>query len=192
MAITLQFSMGFPPFSLFESFLIHESLKIPFGAFVAAFHFSSNPKCRKGSHQTPDSESGPWESHPCRVLRQLRREVSLSLLRFMAVSVAVGYFWMARKRSSPCFPLSPGWTGGSWRTFIRLRFSPPRRNVSDECVFGFQGPRKAHRLLTFSLPNFFARFPHFFKKIFCAGSRKQKSAHCTCLVGVVSAKNKTR
>ena len=110
----------------------------------------------------------------------------------MAVSVAVGYFWMARKRSSPCFPLSPGWTGGSWRTFIRLRFSPPRRNVSDECVFGFQGSRKAHRLLTFSLPNFFARFPHFFKKIFCAGSRKQKSAHCTCLVGVVSAKNKTR
>ena len=40
----------------------------------------------------PDSDSGPWESHPCRVLRQLRREVSLSLLRFMAASVAVGYF----------------------------------------------------------------------------------------------------
>ena len=97
---------------------------------------------------------------------------------------------MARKRSSPCFPLSPGWTGGSWRTFIRLRFSPPHRNVSDECVFGFQGSRKAHRLLTFSLPNFFSRFPHFFKKIFCAGSRKQKSAHCTCLVGVVSAKKR--
>jgi len=51
MAITLQFSMGFPPFSEFESFLIHESLKIPFGAFVAAFHFSSNPKCRKGNQQ---------------------------------------------------------------------------------------------------------------------------------------------
>ena len=45
---------------------------------------------------------------------------------------------MAWKRSPPCFPLSPGWTGGSWRTFIRLRFSPPRRNVSDECVFGCQ------------------------------------------------------
>ena len=66
------------------------------------------------------------------------------------------------------------------------------RNVSDECIWNFQGSRKAFRLLTFSLPNFFARFPHFFKKIFCAGSRKQKSAHCTCLVGVVSAKNKTR
>ena len=81
-----------PLSQFFESLLIHESLKASFGAFVAAFHFSSNPKCRKGSHQTPDSESGPWESHPCRVLRQLRREVSLSLLRFVAVSVAVGYF----------------------------------------------------------------------------------------------------
>ena len=53
--------------------------KIIFGALVVALNFSSNPKCKKGNHQTPDSESGPWESHPCRVLRQLRREVSLAL-----------------------------------------------------------------------------------------------------------------
>ena len=30
--------------------------------------------------------SGPWESHPCRVLRQLRREVSLSLALVFAVA----------------------------------------------------------------------------------------------------------
>ena len=42
---------------------------------------------------------------PCLVLRQLRREVSLTLKRFMAISVAIGYFRMVRKRSPPCFPL---------------------------------------------------------------------------------------
>ncbi len=131
---------------VFSSFLyIFESLRsiktqnaFCFWALIAALNFSSNPKCRKGNHQTPDSESGPWESHPCRVLRQLRREVSLSLLRFIALSVAVGYFRMVRKRSPPCFPLLPGGAGGSWRTFIRLGLSPPHRNVPDECVFSCQ------------------------------------------------------
>ena len=56
----------------------------------------------------------------------------------MAISVAAGYFRMVRKRSPPCFPLLPGWAGGSWRTFIRLGLSPPLRNVPDECLLSFQ------------------------------------------------------
>jgi hypothetical protein len=46
------------------------------------------------------------------------------------------------------------------------------------------------RLFAFSLSlcRIFCEIPTLFQKIFCAGSRKQKSAHCTCLVGVVSAK----
>ena len=49
-------------------------------------------------------------------------------------------------------------------------------------------------LIAFSLSlcRIFCEIPTLFQKIFCTGSRKQKSAHCTCLVGVVSAKNKTR
>ena len=56
----------------------------------------------------------------------------------MAISVAIGYFRMVRKRSPPCFPLLPGWAGGSWRTFIRLELSLPLRNVPDECILSFQ------------------------------------------------------
>ncbi len=107
----------------------------------------------------------------------------------VAVSVAARYFRMVSGSLSTFCPADT--VSGRW-VLAYLHLAVGSRNVSDECVFGFQGSRKAHRLLTFSLPNFFARFPHFFKKIFCAGSRKQKSAHCTCLVGVVSAKNKTR
>ena len=44
----------------------------------------------------------------------------------------------------------------------------------------------------FLFAEFFCEIPTLFQKIFCAGFRKQKSAHCACLVGVVSAKNKTR
>ena len=49
-----------------------------FCALVGAFHSASPPKRAKGNHLTLDCESSPWAFHPCRVLRQLRREVSLS------------------------------------------------------------------------------------------------------------------
>jgi hypothetical protein len=48
----------------------------------------------KGNHQTPDCESGSWESHPRRVLRRFRRKVSLSPESVVALSVAIGYFGM--------------------------------------------------------------------------------------------------
>lgn len=51
-----------------------------FCALVGAFHSASPPKHTKGNHLTLESESSPWAFHPCRVLRQLRREVSLSYL----------------------------------------------------------------------------------------------------------------
>ena len=88
-----------PPFGfdLNLSNKIHQNAKLSryrsvFALWSLHLIFPRNPKCRKGMHQTPDSESGPWESHPCRVLRQLRREVSLSPEPVMAVSVATGYF----------------------------------------------------------------------------------------------------
>ena len=37
-------------------------------------------------------------------LRREYREVSLSLNRFIALSVAIGYFRMARNRYQPCSP----------------------------------------------------------------------------------------
>ena len=77
----------------------------------------------------PDSESGPWESHPCRVLRQLRREVSLSLLRFMAVSVAVGYFRMVSGSLSTFCPADT--VSGRW-VLAYLHLAVGSRNVSDE------------------------------------------------------------
>ena len=51
-----------------------------FCALVGVFHSASPPKHTKGNHLTLESESSPWAFHPCRVLRQLRREVSLSCL----------------------------------------------------------------------------------------------------------------
>ena len=73
-------------------YMIHQNTNLLLCALVGAYYLSSTPHMHKGIHQTPDSESGPWESHPCRVLRQLRREVSLSPEPVMAVSVATGYF----------------------------------------------------------------------------------------------------
>ena len=90
----------------------------------------------------------------------------------MAISVATGYFRMVRKRSPPCFPLLPGWAGGSWRTFIRLGLSPPLRNVSDECVFSCQVAVSRNfsshpPTATFEAPKRHLFF-NFFKKIFSA------------------------
>ena len=51
-----------------------------FCALVGAFHSASPPKRAKENHLTLDCVSSPWAFHPCRVLRQLRREVSLSCL----------------------------------------------------------------------------------------------------------------
>jgi len=51
------------------------------------------------------------------------------------------------------------------------------------------------RLFAFSLSlcRIFLRDSHTFsKKFFVPVPENKKSAHCTCLVGVVSAKNKTR
>ena len=44
-----------------------------------------------GIHQTLACETSPWESHPCRVLRQLRREVSLYPARVVAIPGAARY-----------------------------------------------------------------------------------------------------
>ena len=176
--------MGLSSFQSIESLLIHESLKIPFGAFVAAFHFSSNPKCRKGSHQTPDSESGPWESHPRRVLRRFRRKVSLYPKPVMAVSVAIGYFRMVSGALSTLCPADT--VSGRW-VLAYLHSAVDLGNVSDEWYSIFKVPG---RLIAFSLSlsRIFSRDSQTFSNKFCAGSRKQKSAHCTCLAGAVSAK----
>ena len=95
----------------------------------------------------------------------------------MAISVAVGYFRMVRKRSPPCFPLLPGWAGGSWRTFIRLGLSPPLRNVPDECLLSFQrslGHFSPHSFTATSKAKkrhlFFQSF-----KIFCFSHSSKKS-----------------
>ena len=99
--------------------------------FVAAFHFSSNPKCRKGSHQTPDSESGPWESHPRRVLRRFRRKVSLYPKPVVAVSVAARYFRMVSGSLSTFCPADT--VSGRW-VLAYLHLAVGSRNVSDECI----------------------------------------------------------
>ena len=61
-------------------FLLHQNTEKSFCALVGAFYSASPPKHTKGNHLTLESESSPWAFHPCRVLRQLRREVSLSYL----------------------------------------------------------------------------------------------------------------
>ena len=118
-------------FSEFESFLIHESLKIPFGAFVSRISFFLEPKCRKGSHQTPDSESGPWESHPRRVLRRFRRKVSLYPKPVVAVSVVARYFRMVSGSLSTFCPADT--VSGRW-VLAYLHLAVGSRNVSDECI----------------------------------------------------------
>ena len=68
----------------------------------------------------PDSESGPWESHPRRVLRQLHREVSLSLNRFIALSELMDiseWFGNARHlafRDNPCGQEVRGAPSSGW------------------------------------------------------------------------------
>lgn len=74
----------------------------------------------------PDSESGPWESHPCRVLRQLRREVSLTPVPVVAVA--------------DCRSACPGWVEslaseeGPGAPQVWLGYYPGTGNVSDECI----------------------------------------------------------
>ena len=172
MTITLHFSMGLSSFQSIESLLIHESLKIPFGAFVAAFHFSSNPKCRKGSHQTPDSESGPWESHPRRVLRRFRRKVSLYPKPVMAVSVAIGYFRMVSGALSTLCPADT--VSGRW-VLAYLHSAVDLGNVSDEWYSIFKVPG---RLIAFSLSlcRIFLRDSHTFsKKLFVLVPENKKA-----------------
>lgn len=94
-------------------------------ALIAALNFSSNPKCMKGNHQTPDCESGSWESHPRRVLRRFRRKVSLSPESVVALSVAIGYFGMVSEPLTTLHSANVKKTGGSWRTFLRLRALTP-------------------------------------------------------------------
>ena len=79
----------------------------------------------------PDSESGPWESHPRRVLRRFRRKVSLYPKPVVAVSVAARYFRMV---SGPLATLCPADTvSGRW-VLAYLPLAVGSRNVSDECI----------------------------------------------------------
>ena len=75
----------------------------------------------------PDSESGPWESHPRRVLRQLRREVSLCPVPVMASPGAARLFPHGR--------YSLAFHEGSWRICVVGLVLPDTGNVSDEWVF---------------------------------------------------------
>ena len=157
----------------------------------------SQPPTHMGIHQALVCETSPWESHPCRVLRQLRREVSLTLKRFMAISVAVGYFRMVRKRSPPCFPLLPGWAGGSWRTFIRLGLSPPLRNVPDECLLSFQRSLGHFSPHSFTATSKAKKRHLFFQsyKIFCFSIPAQKAKALRTLskgFGIEMPKSKKR
>lgn len=76
MAITLQFSMWYPPFIEIYSSLFPDG-------YVTVRYLSSTPHAQ-GIHQTLVCETSPWESHPRRVLRRLRREVSLTLVGLFA------------------------------------------------------------------------------------------------------------
>ena len=123
--------------------MIHQNTNPKLRVLVGAYYLSSTPHMHKGIHQTPDSESGPWESHPCRVLRQLRREVSLSPEPVIALSVVAGYFGMV---SGSLPTLCPADTiSGRW-ILAHLRaawnFRPGSGNVSDECVFDYQSSMK--------------------------------------------------
>ena len=116
--------------------MIHQNTNLSLCALVGAYYLSSTPHMHKGIHQTPDSESGPWESHPCRVLRQLRREVSLSPEPVIALSVAAGYFGMV---SGALPTLCPADTdSGRWILAYLLSARSPG-NVSDEYVLTCQG-----------------------------------------------------
>ena len=115
--------------------MIHQNTNLSLCALVGAYYLSSTPHMHKGIHQMPDSESGPWESHPCRVLRQLRREVSLSPGPVIALSVAAGYFGMV---SGSLPTLCPADTfSGRW-ILAYLLVARSSGNVSDECVLTCQ------------------------------------------------------
>ena len=146
--------------------MIHQNAKLSRDRLVFALWslhliFPRNPKCRKGMHQTPDSESGPWESHPCRVLRQLRREVSLSPGPVIALSVAAGYFGMV---SGSLPTLCPADTvSGRW-ILAYLLVARSSGNVSDECVFDCQGTlRPLSHASTDQLLTFFRKCRNFFQ-----------------------------
>ena len=69
-------------------------------------------------HLTPDSESGPWEFHPC-ASAQLFREVSLSCPAVVALPVD-------SRHLRPMVVARIKW---SWRTGLSARVG---ENVSDE------------------------------------------------------------
>ena len=79
----------------------------------------------------PDSESGPWESHPRRVLRRFRRKVSLYPKPVVAVSVAARYFRMVSGSLSSLYPADT--VSGRW-VLAYLHLAVGSRNVSDECI----------------------------------------------------------
>ena len=136
----------------------------------------------------PDSESGPWESHPRRVLRRFRRKVSLYPKPVVAVSVAARYFRMVSGSLSTLCPADT--VSGRW-VLAYLHLAVGSRNVSDECIWNFQGSRKSYRLLTFSLPNFL-RDSHTFSKNFLYRFQKTKKRPLHLFSRRSERKNKTR
>ena len=84
------------------------------------------------NHQTAVCFTASWESHPRRVLRWLRREVSLSPVPLVAVTGgspacrAWASIALSNKKGSLRVPASS---------------APGTGKVSDECLFGFQGAR---------------------------------------------------
>ena len=128
-AITLQFSIG--PFLsyIFESFDPPEPAKLVccLASSGRACYFSPNPT-RLGDHQTAVCFTASWESHPRRVLRWLRREVSLSPASVMAVTGSR--------------PDCPAWAlvAATKRCGLSgpAALAPETGKVSDECLFGFQ------------------------------------------------------
>ena len=120
----------------------------------------------------PDSESGPWESHPRRVLRRFRRKVSLYPKPVVAVSVAARYFRMVSGSLSTFCPVIPLAAGGSWRTFIWLLAQGMYlMNVYE--IFKVPG-----RLFAFSLSlcRIFLRDSHTFSKKFFVPVPENKKA----------------
>ena len=69
-----------PPIVILLIFLLHQNTENLSALWSVRFIRPRPPKHTKGNHLTLESESSPWAFHPCRVLRQLRREVSLSYL----------------------------------------------------------------------------------------------------------------
>ena len=155
--------MGFPPFFIYSCLFPN--------SYVRVRYLSTTPHAQ-GIHQALVCETSPWESHPRRVLRRLRREVSLTPVLVIATteSNSDSTTWVLSLTLNKGHGALVGSAWGfpqhkerTWWMYIQL----------SKCIAGF--------CPTIPYSNFWGRKTTHFLKLFqknflgsCKTSRKQK------------------